>query len=174
MSERFKTLDSKRFTRDDLIYLAGLIDGDGCFFISKRTLKTKGGYIQYMMKLQIHCISEPYIDDLHFQFGGVKVIYRRKAPRRWLYGIEFTGNLVTQLCELLIPHLKLKKPNAINMLEMRRTYNGTGGNIEVPNHILAIRDRCFEVSRQLNTHKPLNILPPCCPSALSSEEFQVN
>ena len=164
MSQRFATLDLKKITRDDFIYLAGLIDGDGCFFISKRTLPTKAGLTQYMLKLQVHCISECFIDDLHRVLGGVKVTYRRKPPRRNLYGIEFTGKLLTQMCELLIPHLRLKKPNAENMLEMRKTYNGTGGNIVVPNDILAIRDRCFEVSRKLNTHKPYD-LPPCCPSA---------
>lgn len=173
MSQRLKTLDLTKISCNDLIYLAGLIDGDGCFFISKRTKPTKAGLTQYMLKLQIHCISEDFIDDLNKTFGGVKVIYRRKPPRRNLYGVEFTGKLLTQICELLLPYLRLKKKNCENMLEMRKTYNGTGGNIEVPSHILAIRNRCFEISRQVNTHKPL-ILPPCCPSALSSEEFQVN
>jgi hypothetical protein len=164
MSKRFETLNLNKISVNDLIYLSGLIDGDGCFFVSKRTLPTKAGMTQYMLKLQVHCISESFIDNLHETFGGVKVIYRRKPPRRNLYGIEFTGKLLTQMCELLIPHLRLKKPNAENMLEMRKTYNGTGGNIVVPADILAIRDRCFEVSRKLNTHKPL-VLPPCCPSA---------
>lgn len=173
MSNRFQTLDLKKINRDDLIYLAGLIDGDGCFFISKRTKPTAAGLTQYMLKLQVQCINEPFIDNLHSYFGGVKIVNRKKPPRRSLYGIEFTGKLLTQMCELLVPHLRLKKPNAENMLEMRKTYNGTGGRIEVPLEILAIRDHCFEVSRQLNTHKSLD-LPPCCPSALSSEEFQVN
>lgn len=165
MSRRMETLNLDKITRDDLIYLAGLIDGDGCFFISKRTLKTKAGLTQYMLKLQIHCISEPFIDKLHAKYGGVKVIYRRKFPRRFLYGIEFTGNLLTQMCELLLPHIDLKKPNCENMLRMRKTYNGTGGQIIVPDAVLKIRDECFAISRSLNTHKPLNILPPCCPSA---------
>lgn len=164
MSERGSYLDDTKFTREDLIYLAGMIDGDGCFFISKRTKLSAGGYIQYMLKLQIQCISEPFIDSLIDKFGGVKIINRKKPPRRYLYGLEFTGNLLTNLCERLIPFLRLKKPNAENMLEMRRTYNGRGGNIDVPPHILAIRDKCFVRSRELNTHKPLNILPPCCPS----------
>ena len=173
MSERFQTLNLNKVSRDDLIYLAGLIDGDGCFLVGKRTIPTKTGLTNYMLKLQIHCINEPFIDDLHRQYGGVKIIYRKKAPRRWLYGIEFTGKLLTQMCELLIPHLKLKKQNAENLLVMRKTYNGTGGNVEVPQHVRDLRDHCFEVSRQLNTHKPF-VLPPCCPSVLSSEEFQVN
>ena len=166
MSNRGEILDMKKITRDDLIYLAGMIDGDGCFFISKRTIKTAGGYDSYMLKLQIHCINEEFIDCLHSVFGGVKVTYRRKAPRNFLYGVEFTGNLLTHMCELLIPFLRLKKKNAENMLEMRRTYNGRGGRITVSSEILDIRENCFVISRLLNTHKPLNILPPCLPSAM--------
>lgn len=159
MSERFAILDPTKISCTDLIYLAGLIDGDGCFYISKRTLPTKAGLTQYMTKLQTQCIDEAFIDHLHATFGGVKIVNRKKPPRRFLYGIEFSGNLLTQMCELLLPHLRLKKPNCANMLEMRRTYNGKGGNIEVPKEILAIRDRCFEVSRHLNTHKPYNTSP---------------
>lgn len=174
MSRRGQVVDMKRVSREDLIYFAGLIDGDGCFFISKRTLPTATGLTQYQLKLQVHCINESFIDDLHAVFGGVKVVYRRKSPRRFLYGVEFTGKLLTHMCELLIPYLRLKKENAENMLEMRNTYNGTGGNIVVPDDILAIREKCFLKSREVNTHKPLEVIPPCCPSALSSEEIQVN
>jgi hypothetical protein len=164
MSKRGSVVDMKKVTRDDLIYLAGLIDGDGCFFISKRTKLTKAGSIQYMLKLQVHCIDENHIDLLHSIFGGVKVIYTRKPPRRNLYGVEFTGNLLTNMCELLLPFLRLKKPNCENMLRMRYTYNGTGGNIIVPDKDLKIRDECFTISRSLNTHKPY-VIPPCHPSA---------
>lgn len=162
MSDRFATLDLTKISVNDLIYLAGLIDGDGCFLISKRTLPTKAGLTQYQLKLQVHCINEAFIDELHAMFGGVKIVYRKKPPRRYLYGIEFTGKLLTQMCELLLPHLRLKKQNCANMLESRRTYNGIGGRLEVPQDVLDIRDRCFEVSRQLNTHKPY------CPSPLLS------
>lgn len=165
MSDRGSRLDISRISREDIIYLAGLIDGDGCFYISKRTLKTKAGCTQYMLKLQVQCIDENFIDRLHKIFGGVKIVNRKKPPRRFLYGIEFTGNLLTHMCELLIPFLILKKPNAENMLQMRRTYNGTGGQIVVPQCVLDIRNRCFDISRAINTHKPLNAIPPCFPSA---------
>lgn len=165
MSERGKILDMSKAKREDLIYLAGMIDGDGCFFVSKRTLLTKDGNAQYMLKLQIHCINETFIDDLKKIFGGVKVTYRRKPPRKFLYGIEFTGNLLTHLCELLIPFLRLKKPNAENILRMRRTYNGTGGQIVVSQSVLDVREECFQISRVLNTHKPLITIPPRLPSA---------
>ena len=165
MSNRGEFLNMQKVTREDLIYLAGLIDGDGCFFISKRVKPTAAGAIQYMIKLQVQCINEALIDGLLSTFGGVKVINRKKPPRNNLYGIEFTGNILTHICELLIPFLRLKKLNAENILEMRRTYNGRGGRIIVPNEDLAIRDRCFAISRSLNTHKPYNILPPCLPSA---------
>jgi hypothetical protein len=165
MSNRGEFLDMKKITREDLIYLAGLIDGDGCFLISKRTKLTAAGAIQYMIKLQVQCIDEAFIDGLISIFGGVKIINRKKPPRNYLYGMEFTGNILTHICELLVPFLKLKKPNAENILEMRRTYNGRGGRIIVSDEDLAVRDKCFHISRSLNTHKLIKVLPPCLPSA---------
>lgn len=174
MSERMKGIDFSRVTREDFIYLAGLIDGDGCFYMQTRTIITKNKEPQFMQKLQVFCITEEFIDKLMFKFGGVKITYRRKPPRRWLYGMEFTGNLLTEICERLLPFIILKKPNCENMLEMRKTYNGTGGCTSVTPEIIAIRQKCFNISKHLNTHKPFKVIPPCCPSASSSEDFQVN
>ena len=173
MSDRTKGIDNSKVTREDIIYLAGLIDGDGCFYMQSRTVRTKSNQLQYMQKLQVQCITEEFIDGLINKFGGVKITYRKKPPRRWLFGIEFTGNLLTEICERLIPFTILKKPNCENMLEMRKTYNGTGGCTQVTDEVIAIRHKCFLRSKQLNTHKSY-VIPPCCPSALSSEEVQVN
>lgn len=174
MSKRGEFLNMHKVTREDLIYLAGLVDGDGCFLISKRTLPTAAGAIQYMIKLQVQCIDEAFIDGLIQIFGGVKIVNRKNPPRNNLYGIEFTVNILTHICELIIPFLRLKKPNAENILEMRRTYNGRGGRIIVPDHNLAIREKCFHVSRALNTHKPLKYPSALSSVCLSSEEVQVN
>lgn len=163
MSERFSRLNPN-IAREDFIYLAGLIDGDGCFLMTKRTSLTLKGHASYMTKLQVQCIDEKFIDDLIKIFGGVKIIAKRAPPRKYLYGLEFTGFILTDLCERILPFIKLKKPHCENMLEMRKTYNGIGGRIIVSEETMLIRDRCFERSRQLNTHKKL-ILPPCCPSA---------
>lgn len=167
MSKRGEILDLSNIKRNDLIYLAGLIDGDGCFYISKRTKKNSKGQFQYMLKLQVHCINEAFVDSLYTCFGGVKIVNIKKPPRRPLYGIEFTGNRLTQICELLLPFIRLKRPNCENMLKMRKTYNGKGGRIYPSDAEMAIRDHCFDVSRSLNTHKPFNYLPPCCPSISS-------
>jgi LAGLIDADG endonuclease len=174
MSVRGTTIDTRTINRDDIIYLSGLIDGDGCFFISKRRQLTINGYDSYMMKLQVHCIEESLINWIVQTFGGVKVVHKKNNGRRTLYGAEFTGNRLTTLCELLIPFLKLKKPHAENMLQMRRTFNGLGGRISVPKHIQHTRESCFQLSRQINSHKPLNNPSALSSFCLSSEEVQVN
>lgn len=165
MSVRGSSIDARTINRDDIIYLAGLIDGDGCFFISKRKQPTTNGYASYMMKLQVHCIEKSLIDWIVITFGGILTVNNKSDKRRTLYGAEFTGNRLTTLCELLIPFLRLKKSHAENMLTMRRTFNGMGGRITVPKHIQDTREDCFQYSRHINTHKPLKTLPPCLPSA---------
>ncbi len=161
MSARMSRLNQS-IPREEFVYLAGLIDGDGCFLITKRIAPTLKGHASYMTKLQVQCIDEPFIDNLVNIFGGVKITAKRHFPRRWLYGIEFTGLILTDLCERILPFIKLKKANCENMLEMRKTYNGIGGQIIASDETIMIRTKCFERSRQLNTHKK-NVLPPCCP-----------
>lgn len=158
MSDRMSTLDVSKIPPHLWSYLAGLIDGDGCFFMWKlENKRTKGSSkFTYRMNLNIWCINEPFIQWIYDVFGGVKMINRKATAtrRRPLYGVEFTGNRLTQILEHIVPYIQLKKPNAENMLEMRRTYNGVGGRIDVPIDIQETRERCYQICRQLNTHKP--------------------
>jgi len=150
MSKRSTTIDLETISREDIAYFAGLVDGDGCFLISKRTKLNSDGSAQYIHKLQIHCLNEEFIDWIISSVGGVKIKHQKKPPRQNLYAVELTGNRLTQICQLLLPYLRLKKPHAENMLEMRRTYNGTGGRLRVPVTDQAIRNHCFQRSRKLN------------------------
>jgi len=156
MSERNTLIDTSTITIIDLAYLAGLIDGDGSFHISKR----KGrGYKHtsqcYGMVLSIHCIERSLIDWVVSKFGGITTCLNKKPPRRSLYGVEITGNRLTQLIELILPFIKLKKPHAENMLKMRKTYNGIGGRFEIPKEVSDLREECWAFSREINSHKPI-------------------
>lgn len=156
MSARGTLIDTSKVKRDDLIYLAGLIDGDGCFFISKRITRGNRKCQSYAMNLNIHCVEKSLIDWIIDTFGGIRYINRKKPPRRPLHGVEFTGNRLTQLISLILPFLKLKKPHAQNMLEMRSTYDGIGGRYtNIPKEIIDLRDQCYLKSREMNSHKPL-------------------
>lgn len=156
MSKRNELIDMSKVYRDDIIYLAGLVDGDGCFFIDERISRDGRTTQSYTMNLGISCIEKSLIDWIHGVFGGYISHWKKKPPRRDLYSVNFGGNRLTQITEILLPFLKLKKPHAENMLKIRKTYDGIGGRYIKPSQeSIDIRHECFLKSRELNSHKPI-------------------
>lgn len=62
-------------------------------------------------------------------FGGRLTKFNKnqmKDRNQFTYEVYMTGNLLTDLTEMLIPFLKVKKQHAIVMLQMRNTFPRTG------------------------------------------------
>jgi hypothetical protein len=89
-------------------------------------------------------------------FGGRITKYnknRMKDRNFFTYEIYFTGNLLTDISELLLPYLKVKRLQAEVMLEMRKTFSRTGscGPVKQPEHILEVRGKLRHQMTQLNS-----------------------
>lgn len=100
-------------------YVAGLFDGEGCFYIAKtkRAARTKGYFYQPQA---IIAIREKYIlEELQKKFGGSLVWHKLKNPNaaqsfKWTLN---AGNL-EKFLDAVQPYLILKKRQA----ELLREY----------------------------------------------------
>jgi hypothetical protein len=100
------------------------------------------------------------IDWLMNNFGGRVNQYTakqtptnsRKPVFRWIA----SGELLTHLCNLLLPYLIIKKRQCEIMIEMRKTFTGTGavkgksGCQPVTEEILKLRKAYFDEMRSLH------------------------
>ena len=101
------------FTKEDLIYLAGIIDGEGCVKINRQA------------RCEITNTSKELIDWLYNTFGGhtytTKQITSRKLQYRWvLRKLE-----IKKLLPLVLPYLKIKKEEAeqsIILTEIKKSH----------------------------------------------------
>lgn len=110
-----------------IAYLAGLIDGEGTLFIGNYGNKDKirgTGFFQTI--IAITTTAKCLVDWLYINFTGWKSEYtpkqRAKNCKGPVYSWRCTGDLLTHLCELMIPYLVIKKEQAEILLEMRKTY----------------------------------------------------
>jgi aromatic ring-cleaving dioxygenase len=148
----------------DIIYLAGFIDGDGCFFIGK--FKTKKGTTHYHTQLNLTNTNKEVIEWIREKFGGSSWKQVRhhggklRPYEREVYQVNVTGENLTILIECIIPHLIVKKPQAEIMLRMRRTYcrNRSRGSAAVSDVDNAIRQECYEAIRKINSRFALHPL----------------
>lgn len=144
----------------EISYLAGIIDGEGSIYIGNFSSNPKTGTLHYQTNIEVTNTDEKLISWLIEKFGGRMNKYTakqtpknsRKAVFRWIA----SGETLTYLCQILLPYLIIKKRQCEIMIEMRKTFNGTGatkgksGCQPVTKEILDLRKSYFDEMRSLH------------------------
>lgn len=150
-----------------LSYLAGIIDGEGCFHMCILTKKSYDGYINphYRGVLKVSNTDKTLIDWLKETFKGTESACTRSTSsrkfEREVHDWVVTGFRLLDLCEQVLPYLIIKKKHCENMIRFKRTYPrvkvGRGNKI-LDTETLAIRQSCLVESRRLNSRFHLHPL----------------
>lgn len=166
-------MDYKSMKPTDLAYLAGFVDGEGCFFIGFfKTISAATGAPgqNYHTILKISNTCERTMRHLHIKFGGllrgVNRTTRKSGIIRPVYDLVWSGDSLTDLTTALLPYLFLKEPQACVMLKMRSTFmrGRSRGQTPVSEEIKKKRHEYFLELRNLNSRfasHPLKLNP--CP-----------
>ena len=118
-------------TDEDLIYLAGFLDGEGCFSI-------------YRQKIIITCANcyKPIIDWLKQQFGGtVNKREARKETHRVCYSWRVVSGDAHSLLEQIVPYLREKQPQALLLLEYQKLTRYSKKDRKVTPYVIEERKR---------------------------------
>jgi hypothetical protein len=157
----------------DLAYLAGIIDGEGCFYIGHIKQGIYGNCQQFHTLISISNNNEnliKWLDNTFRASSDSRYKYQSNLPHekptfRWTAG----GQLLDFLLPKIYPFLQVKKPHCEVMIEMRKTFTGFGSQ-GLPQNILERRFALLKQMRKLNTrfhNHPLKqecALAPCHPS----------
>jgi hypothetical protein len=116
----------KDYTVAEAAYMAGLMDGEGTFFIGNYS-NTKNGFFQTVLKV---CSTDKImIEWIYNVFGGWMSEYTSKQRaancKSPVFSWGCTGERLTHICEIILPYLTAKKEQAQILLEMRKTYHGS-------------------------------------------------
>lgn len=150
-------------------YLAGYIDGDGCFYID--TVKAKTGIfpVTHRTIVKFASVDESIMKWLKDFLGihyWIKVVSKKRKHlnRRDVYEANVTGECLDMLLKRIHPYLRIKKEHCKIMMKMRETYvkpiKGIIRTQLIP-EIFQLRCSYHQQLSSINTHKPKN------PSAVS-------
>ncbi|MEE8607818.1 MAG: LAGLIDADG family homing endonuclease [Nitrospiraceae bacterium] len=114
----------------ELAWAAGFFDGDGCIHIrwSKNKQLRLGG--QWILQVTMTQIYQEVIEEFQRIVGGGKLY--RCAPTRGSFGKRWQWRWIAdayraeKIVRLLLPHLRLKKPQAEAALDFRATFRTKG------------------------------------------------
>ncbi len=112
-----------------LAYAAGIVDGEGCISLSKRTSKGyKAGY-QLRLAVSVGNTNEWLIQWFKIQFGGYVVFTLEKRKERkdkWQWHI--VDGKAAEFLKLILPYLQIKRPQAevANVFQREKHYGRIG------------------------------------------------
>lgn len=162
--KRCKEFKATSYQSTDLAYMAGIVDGEGCFWIGEIPKKEGDGYItaHYRGLLKIDNTDARLLDWIDSVFSGTSSSRKRststKRFERNVYTWTATGDRLLDLCEQILPYLVIKKDHCQNIINFRKTYTNKLGSNKLSDEQIKARKECVLVSRNLNSRWHLHPL----------------
>lgn len=138
-----------RWNKTELSYMAGIIDGEGCFNIQRPGGKT------HTLRLFVMNTSKPLIDYLYKTYGGYQYS-RKKENSTWKIRHEWfvDREILDELLPLLIPYLIVKKEHCEIAIKFRKTFPKIRTYHTIPVDMVHIREDCHRRLKILNKKGP--------------------
>jgi hypothetical protein len=145
---------STRQTTEQLAYLAGIVDGEGCFYFGKVKQGRYGNGTQWHCKLAVTSCDKCLTDWLNDLFGGTKEQrYRyisKRAFERPIHRWDASGLMLNYLLPKILPYLIIKRKQCETMIEIRKTYANIGSK-RLPDEVVFRREEFLLIMRNLNS-----------------------
>lgn len=134
-----------KMKKQKYIYLAGIIDGEGCLLISK---SDRGNYNNYYGRIHVKNTDTRLMKWLVNNFGGTITVHKPKSKSHNIaYSWYFGGNAKSKelLLLSLLPYLIVKREQAINLVEFFRMSG---------EHNPEKREKLYQLNAKLNKRGP--------------------
>jgi hypothetical protein len=161
-----------------LAYLAGIIDGEGCFFIGLFRTKATKNLLNYHTYIKISNTDENLMKWLKHTVNTTNNQQERKTriskKERTIFNCQITGERLDNLLPKIYPYLIVKKRQCEIMMKMRSTFTPHRRlqKKEISEEIHNIRYECYLELRSINSRfrdhpvKSLYSLAPCHPPVM--------
>lgn len=141
-------------TQEQFAYLAGIVDGEGCFYFGKVNQGRYGNGTQWHCKLAVTSCDKCLTDWLNNLFGGTKEQrYRytsKRAFERPIYRWDASGAMLDYILPKILSFLIIKRKQCETMIEIRKTYANIGSR-RLPAEIVTQREVFLTIMRNLNS-----------------------
>lgn len=113
--------------KETSIYLAGLIDGDGCLSLSLSCRQfNKGVCITPQVRIALKGNDSWFLEQLQKEVGLGKIYYSNKGKENEICSWQTTSSEeAIKMAEIIYPYLRLKKEKCRKFIEIVKYYQQT-------------------------------------------------
>ncbi len=137
-------------SEQELAYLAGLFDGEGCININHHKPQTGKRTEQHTLRCQVLMTDKDSVELFHKMFFGSVSYYPPKTKIKASWKWVVTSNQALEFLQTICPYLKLKQPQANIAISFQLTRKGKRGSIKVSESELASRNEFYLTMKELN------------------------
>lgn len=143
----------------DFVWMAGILDGEGCISIAKAILKTHS-YPRYMLRIRVGVTEGQDLSVFRDYFGGTlnpMGARNEKCKSGTLWSV--TANGAEKTLRALLPFLRWKEKQARLGIALQESLGGTHGNaaLKMTNGELELRERLYLTLKSLNKRGPKEV-----------------
>ena len=115
-------------------YVAGIIDGEGCIALHKRTAKTYAAGFQVVPHLSITNTNQQLIVDIHQFVEAGKITTYKHAKPNWKqpFMLQAYGQDIKRILDGALPFLRVKREQALCVLDFVNKYSHYGLRLTAP------------------------------------------
>jgi hypothetical protein len=118
--------DHKIISSEDLAYIAGIVDGEGCIHIVKRNPTYRCKSYSYNVLLNISNTDDDVLNWITtlIGVGNVNKINMENKPkyRKQMYQYQVASTRAIYFLKLILPYLHIKKEQALLAIEFNLTH----------------------------------------------------
>lgn len=154
----------KIFDPLDLAYMAGIVDGEGCFCIGKMGPRYyhRCKSPKYQSQLRICNTKVELMEWIESRFPNISNTLKRgrrfmqkenKIYDRIIYEWIVSGHRLLDISRQILPYLVIKKQQCENIIRFRETFsekNHYGSTVFIEPEKLQVREECYLLNRSLN------------------------
>ena len=138
---------------NDLIYFAGLFDGEGSIFINKSSGKhvAKNGF-NYNLRISLRMTDKEAVQDFatYFKLHEPKIISNSKEEWKNIWRTESSANLAKEILMKLLPYLRVKKNQAKLAIEFQENRPKLNRFFGRPDQEESRLEKCYQEMSNLN------------------------
>jgi len=137
------------WTTAQLAYLAGIIDGEGTFYIGS-SRRTSNGFTHYSSRVYVVNTNLEIIDWLVDNFGGLKYVRKptNKFKQRYEWVLDRTK--ISPIVTAILPYLIIKNKHAEVMLSFRKSFDENAHKRATSEEIKTLRSQLAQSMKHLN------------------------
>lgn len=111
---------------EDIAYLAGLIDGEGCILIGKSKTPASPSGFNYRVIIEITMCERETMQYIHSIFCTRNMGIRILRSGKTAYKVCWTNAKAVEIINLILPYLKGKREQALVALDFQKIVPGRG------------------------------------------------